>query len=35
MKLTRIQPRGQYLRAYREDKKTKYKPIIGKAVDLV
>jgi zinc D-Ala-D-Ala carboxypeptidase len=30
-----FQPRGQYLRAYREDKKTKYKPIIGKAVDLV
>ena len=28
-------PRHQYLRAYREDKKTKYKPIIGKAVDLV
>ena len=28
-------PRAQYLRAYREDKKTKYKPIIGKAVDLV
>ena len=27
-------PRHQYLRAYREDKKTKYKPIIGKAVDL-
>ena len=30
-----FQPRGQYLRAYREEKKTKYKPIIGKAVDLV
>ena len=28
-------PRAQYLRAYREDKKTKYKPIIGKAVDLI
>jgi hypothetical protein len=28
-------PRCQYMRAYREDKKTKYKPIIGKAVDLV
>ena len=28
-------PRHQYLRAYREEKKTKYKPIIGKAVDLV
>ena len=28
-------PRAQYLRAYREDKKVKYKPIIGKAVDLV
>ena len=28
-------PRHQYLRAYKEDKKTKYKPIIGKAVDLV
>ena len=28
-------PRAQYLRAYREDKKTKYKPIIGRAVDLV
>ena len=24
-------PRHQYLRAYREDKKTKYKPIIGKS----
>jgi hypothetical protein len=23
------------MRAYREDKKVKYKPIIGKAVDLV
>ena len=30
-----FQPRAQYLRAYKEDKKTKYKPIIGKAVDLV
>ena len=32
-----FQPRGQYLRAYRdkETKKTKYLPIIGKAVDLV
>ena len=28
-------PRRQYMRAYREDKKTKYKPIIGKATDLV
>jgi hypothetical protein len=28
-------PRKQFLRAYKEDKKTKYKPIIGKAVDLV
>ena len=28
-------PRCQYMRAYREDKKVKYKPIIGKAVDLV
>jgi hypothetical protein len=28
-------PRRQYMRAYREDKKVKYKPIIGKAVDLV
>ena len=28
-------PRAQYLRAYREDKKIKYKPILGKAVDLV
>ena len=28
-------PRHQYMRAYREEKKTKYKPIIGKAVDLV
>ena len=28
-------PRRQYMRAYKEDKKTKYKPIIGKAVDLV
>jgi len=29
-------PRKQFLRAYRdEDKKVKYKPIIGKAVDLV
>ena len=29
-----FQPRAQYMRAYREDKKTKYKPITGKAVDL-
>jgi len=29
------QPRRQFLHAYREDKKVKYKPIIGKAVDLV
>jgi len=28
-------PRKQFLRAYREGGKTKYKPIIGKAVDLV
>ncbi len=28
-------PRAQYLRAYREDKKVQYKPILGKAVDLV
>tara|TARA_R110001592_G_scaffold303141_1_gene575255 strand:- start:45 stop:521 length:477 start_codon:yes stop_codon:yes gene_type:complete len=28
-------PRHQYMRAYREEKKTKYKPIIGKAVDLI
>ncbi len=28
-------PRHQYMHAYREEKKTKYKPIIGKAVDLV
>ena len=28
-------PRHQYLRAYKENGKTKYKPIIGKAVDLV
>ena len=28
-------PRAQYMRAYREDKKVKYKPILGKAVDLV
>ena len=28
-------PRHQYMRAYREEKKTKYKPIIGKAVELV
>jgi zinc D-Ala-D-Ala carboxypeptidase len=27
-------PRAQYMRAYREDKKVKYKPILGKAVDL-
>jgi hypothetical protein len=29
------QPRRQFLHAYREDKKVKYKPIIGKARDLV
>ena len=29
------QPRRQFLHAYREDKKVKYKPIIGKAVDIV
>ena len=28
-------PRKQLLRAYREDGKTKYKPVIGNAVDLV
>jgi len=28
-------PRAQYMRAYREDKKVQYKPILGKAVDLV
>jgi hypothetical protein len=27
--------RKQFLRAFKEDGKTKYKPIIGKAVDLV
>ena len=27
-------PRKQFLRAFREDGKTKYKPILGKAVDL-
>ena len=27
-------PRKQLLRAYREDGKTKYKPVIGNAVDL-
>ena len=30
-----FQPRAQYMRAYREEGKTKYKPITGKAVDLV
>ena len=29
------QPRRQFLHAYREGKKVKYKPIIGKAVDLI
>ena len=29
-----FQPRAQYMRAYKEDGKTKYKPITGKAVDL-
>jgi len=29
------QPRGQFMHAYREEKKVKYKPIIGRAVDLV
>ena len=29
------QPRRQFMHAYRENKKVKYKPIIGKAVDLV
>jgi hypothetical protein len=28
-------PRKQLLRAYKEDGKTKYKPVIGDAVDLV
>jgi hypothetical protein len=28
------QPRRQFMHAYREDKRVKYKPIIGKAVDL-
>ena len=28
-------PRRQFMHAYREDKKVKYKPIIGKAKDLV
>ena len=28
-------PRAQYMRAYREDKKVKYKPITGRAVDLI
>jgi len=27
-------PRKQFLHAFREDGKTKYKPILGKAVDL-
>ena len=30
-----FQPRAQYMRAYREDKKVKYKPITGRAVDLI
>ena len=30
-----FQPRAQYMRAYKEDGKTKYKPITGRAVDLV
>ena len=30
-----FQPRAQYMRAYKENGKTKYKPIIGRAVDLV
>ena len=29
------QPRKQFLHAYKSEEKTKYKPIIGKAVDLV
>ena len=29
------QPRRQFLHAYREDKRVKYKPVIGKAKDLV
>ena len=28
-------PRKQFLHAFKEDGKTKYKPIIGKAVDLI
>jgi|TARA_R110000796_G_scaffold17639_8_gene54158 hypothetical protein len=28
-------PRAQYMRAYKEENKTKYKPITGKAIDLV
>ena len=28
-------PRAQFIRAYKEGNKTKYKPIVGKAVDLV
>ena len=28
-------PRAQYMRAYKENKKTKYKPILGSAKDLV
>jgi zinc D-Ala-D-Ala carboxypeptidase len=32
---TEFNPRRQYMRAYREGKIVKYKPIIGKAVDLV
>ena len=28
-------PRAQFMRAYKEGNKTKYKPIVGKAVDLV
>ena len=30
-----FQPRRQFMHAYKSEGKTKYKPIIGKAVDLV
>jgi hypothetical protein len=32
--ILKISPRKQFLHAFREDGKTKYKPILGKAVDL-
>jgi hypothetical protein len=32
--IEKLNPRKQLLRAYREDGKTRYKPIIGNAVDL-